>query len=392
MLFNFQSKFNKSFIALMVAIFPFHRNFAVSEDTMIKTQAMLEIYKKLSEEVAKKKCELKEDLNKSVLIFDENMVKATNFSRNWTSFQNFTHLYSQKDAQDDLKKYKDAYVYKEIKNKDSYEIIGCKIQFSYDPQMFLILKNLKDNSEYLINYSDFTSVKKTVRNDYFILYDSLTQKKYNVAEELLQKLSWDVAKENTLKILHKSGDEKILDLILKHKLNIPAAHLFSLQNSSLIRAYPKFVSLIPDEEKIFFYVNLFSLEGGLEYMKYYENYKKENVPSQKWPYLIAEACTSNDYQIKLEKLKSMGFKLNETGQLNETALHIVFQFKSNNIEICTKQLLESGIDIDSADANGNTPLHLASLIFDKKKVDFLLSIGASPGRRNKLGKEPRLNF
>lgn len=392
MLINNQTKFKKSFLIFVFASIPFFKNYATSEETLIKTQAILEIYKKMNKDASKKECKLKEDLKNSKLTFDESMVKASNFSRNWTSFQDFSHLYPQKDAEEDLKKYKGAYTYKKIDVLDSFEITDCKIKYSFDPEMYLVLKNLKDHSVYLMNYRDFSTVKKTVKNDYFLLYDSLMLKKYNDADELLQKLSWDVAKEKTLNILHRTSDEKILDLILKNKLNIPVEHLFSLQNSILIIAYPKFVNSIPKEDRVLLYMNLFNIGSGLQYMKYYEDIKKEHIPSARWPKLIADACTSDDYLAKLEKLKSMGFKLNETGERNETAFHIIFQFKSDNIENCTKQLLKSGLDINSADVNGNTPLHLASMVFDKKKVDFLLSVGASPSRKNKLGIEPRLEF
>jgi len=67
--------------------------------------------------------------------------------------------------------------------------------------------------------------------------------------------------------------------------------------------------------------------------------------------------------------------------------HIVLNPNENSMAI-TEQLVERGLDINAQDCDGNTPLHLAMVPFQRDVAKYLVDSGADTEIKNWKGISP----
>ena len=96
----------------------------------------------------------------------------------------------------------------------------------------------------------------------------------------------------------------------------------------------------------------------------------------------------------LNNVNPVKYLLNRGGKLSykkdgRNLLHATCtqQGKTTNI---MKFLFDNGLCIDSADREGNTPLHLASIHHNYQAIEWLLKNGANPELENNVGEQPIL--
>ena len=85
----------------------------------------------------------------------------------------------------------------------------------------------------------------------------------------------------------------------------------------------------------------------------------------------------------------LGVSLRVLGERRRNLLHVLCaQNPVRHFEDVALQLLAKGVEIDAADEDGNTPLHLAVLYANPAMIRFLVTRGAALDRANTAGKTP----
>lgn len=360
-------------------------------DTIKRTNLISQIAKQLEKKWESVGCTVSEDLKNGTVVFQEDIVSAFNFDKSWTNFDNYSHLYAKKKALKNLKDNGKMFETKDLKKEDEYAVVGCKLKVSFDSSLFYVLKNKRNNQEILISSYDIEEIAKTVRNEYYQFYDLLQNLEYGKIDSELKVIKWSVVQRKSLEILVKNGDEKTLDLFLKHKVEIPPRFLADVNYSPLIKYYSKLIHIVPKGSRWMYFYDAFLADVPVDVLKLYNDVKKNDIDQDNWPRIVAIACESNkDTLEKLKLLESIGFDFKEIGGENQNALHHLSQFGSHNLERCTDFLLSKGIKINSLDKNGDTPLHRASSVGNEKLSLYLLSKGADPTIKNIKGKVPKV--
>jgi len=95
----------------------------------------------------------------------------------------------------------------------------------------------------------------------------------------------------------------------------------------------------------------------------------------------------------IKKLIDSGAKIDAQNYIGETALHYIVSQWNDNDERCKKiadLLIKKGLDINSVDNKGDTPLHTIARRFSEQKeaINFLVKKGANPNIKNYDGKTP----
>lgn len=365
-------------------------SFSDEDDTIKRTNLILSIANKFEKKWESVGCSVSEDLKVGTVQFQEDIVSAFNFEKSWTSFDNYPHLYSKKRALENLKDYSNAFETKNLNKEDEFAVIYCKIKFSFDPSLFYVLKNMRNNQEILISRGDLDEISKRVKNEYFQFYDLIYKLEYEKIDNALINIKWSTVQKKSLEILAENGDEKILDLFLKHKVEIPPMFLKNLNYSPLIKHYSKLIHFVPRGDRWMYFYDAFLADVPVDVLKLYNELTKADFDKELWPKLVAFACTSDkDTFEKLNLLERKGFNFKETGDKDENALHHISQFGSKNLERCTDFLLSKGININSLDENGDTVLHRSSSTLKKNFSQYLISKGADPTIKNRAGMVPK---
>lgn len=360
-------------------------------DSVIRSNLILSIANQIEKQSENARCLVAEDLKESTVVFGEEIVAAFNFEKSWTNFDKDTHIYAKKIALENLKDEGRVFEIKDLSNKDEYLIVGCKVRRSFDSSLYYILKNKKNNQDFLISNNDFEKIEKNVKNQYYQFYDQLKNLEYEKISNSLQVVKWSVVQRRVLEILLKNGDEKILDLLLKFKVEIPPRFMSEINYSPLIKHYSKLIHIIPKESRGMYFYGAFLADVPVDVLKLYNDIKKNDIAQSNWPRIVGMACTSDKNSLeKLKLLESIGFNFKERGEENENALHFVSQFGNGNFERCLDFLLSKGININSLDKNGNTPLHRSTSVLNKKFSLYLISKGADPTIKNINGKTPKI--
>ncbi len=73
---------------------------------------------------------------------------------------------------------------------------------------------------------------------------------------------------------------------------------------------------------------------------------------------------------------------------NRSMLHHIALNPNENSMAITEQLVERGLDINAQDCDGNTPLHLAIVPFQRDMAKYLINSGADPEIKNWKGISP----
>lgn len=380
----------KKIHVILLLIFSTH-SFSNEEDTIQRTNLIKSIAGKLEKKWEGVGCSAPEDLKSGTITFREDIVSAFNFDKSWTNFDKYNHLYSKKEALDILKDHGKMFETKDLNKEDEFVVEGCKVKHSFDSSFFYVLKNKRDNQEILISSHDLEEIAKTVKNEYHQFYDFLLNSEYEKIDRALNVIKWSVVQRRSLDILATNGDEKILDLFLKHKVEIPPRFLAKVHFSPLIKYYSKLIHLVPRDSRWMYFYDALLADVPVDALKLYNDIKKDDIDHDKWPGIVGMACTSNkDAFAKLKLLESMGFDFKETGEENQNALHHISQFGSQNLERCTTFLLSKGLSINSRDKYGDTPLHRAASVIKKKFSLYLISKGADPTIKNIKGIVPQI--
>jgi len=366
-------------------------SFSDEVDTSKRSNLILSVANQLEKRGESVGCSVPEDLKNGTVVFQEDIVSAFNFEKSWTNFDKYNHLYTKKSALENLKDHGKMFETKDLNKEDEYAIVGCKVKFSFDPSLFYVLKNKKDNQEILISRHDLEEISKIVKNEYYQFYTMLQNLEYEKIDSALKVVKWSAVQRKSLEILAENGDGKTLDLFLKHKVEIPPRFLTDIIYSPLIKYYSKLIHIVPKGSREMYFHDAFLADAPVDVLKLYNGIKKNDIDHGKWPGIVGMACTSNkDTLEKLKLLESIGFDFKETGDENQNALHHVSQFGSDNLERCADFLLSKGININSLDVNGDTPLHRASSVLKKKFSLYLISKGADPTIKNRRGKIPEI--
>jgi ankyrin repeat protein len=112
--------------------------------------------------------------------------------------------------------------------------------------------------------------------------------------------------------------------------------------------------------------------------------KEQNLLRSNSGFLLKIAVTEQSNQYYLKKLLSIGLDPDQTDKEGISPLHLAVETGSID---SVKILLEWKADPNIADHRGVTPLHIA-YSFDgmTEIIEYLLSKGANPNLRDKLGK------
>lgn len=331
-------------------------------------------------------CSIPEDLKLETIQFNEEIVGTFNFRENTADFETFVHLdekiRSEKNSNDGGQVW---YQIKSIPQDEVYVVIGCKKNINFEGTYYLLLKGITHNSEFLIHNRIFDQIKKKINNDYFKLYDAIKANNYSVLQELLKKIDWKTVAPKALDILAESGDEKTFDILVAHSGEFPA-ELFMLKIShySSYKFLPKVLPLIPKAKRAVWLDQLFYLTP-VNQLSIFNEVKKEDIDKSRYTALINFACLANDYNEKLAFLAALGFNFKEKDEDESNAIHRIAQFGNSNFP-CIDFLLSKGININDIDKNGDTPLHRANSVLNKKLSLYLISKGALTTIKNNRGK------
>lgn len=75
-------------------------------------------------------------------------------------------------------------------------------------------------------------------------------------------------------------------------------------------------------------------------------------------------------------------------QLDEEGANMLHVAVARNAPDLAEALIQKGVPINQADANGQTPLHFAAEIYDLKSAASMLSHGGNPNVQDKYGNSP----
>lgn len=215
---------------------------------------------------------------------------------------------------------------------------------------------------------------------------AIHQKDYDTVRKLIAGGNVQTDDSDTLEILAKEGDEKMLLLFNPSSAEFPTRRfmhfLGKAGNIGLLSFFYKYAS--PSVQGIgFFY---FLGKRPLKELEIFRELNKKDIMPSMHLSLIHEACESKvERDGKLELLEKMGFTFNEKDKSGMNALHYFVANSGKNLK-CIDFYLKKGVPINAADKSGRTALHRAH---QPNTFDYLVSKGAKKDLMDDRGQRPQ---
>lgn len=333
-------------------------------------------------------CEIPENI-KGTISFKEEILVAYNFEKGAKVFDNYEHLITRRDS-DLNSKYTKMFDVKNINQNEEYRVVGCKRKRDFDlSDKYLLLEGKNSKMTYMLEYKELEEFKKEISNNYSMFFNALENHDYKGVKEYLGKINLKLVEFKASMLLVKINDEKMLDIFTTSKdfnAELFLRNLSQTKNETLyIKAYP----LIRKELRELYFSDALIRGYSTKVLNLYDDLKKGDIVKDHHLGLISYACGADNSNELISILSKKGFNFKETNESGANALHHVAQFGSSyKNKKCIDYLLGIGLEINSIDDSGDTPLHKASSVLNKDIVKYLISKGASVTISNKKGKLP----